>query len=436
MPDGDTVRALDHPYRRTILRLLQSGRMTYSDLFSRLEPNGGERARFNYHLRSLRNADLVQLTDSLYGLTPRGEAALVLLREVSERSGARHRPKWGSRLEERGWVRRVGDALRARTAEVRAIIPFGWLLLLVGSILLLGSYALPWLMATGYDSGTYSGIMLSGHLASHLFYSYGFLTAVAWFAWVPSLILVAVFAITSALVGRRFLWLGTSGIIILALGALLVLVVPDRLHFGTVSFTHGFTLAVIGCTLIEAGARLKAPAALVSPLRTPRPLGILLVGLGIASMVGGAFALPPGPRGLSSPIPGILVVGVGIVSTAGGFFALKSRTMAPPSAGITLMVLGALSAVGGFLGFLYGHYPHLDLYLVVMIFGVAMFVVGTVSRVRQSIASRRARPALSLSGVEGSGSGGRRQRQIRQRHSRRRAESPMASRPAPPSGSP
>lgn len=53
--------------------------MTYSDLFSRLEPDGGERAGFNYHLRSLRKADLVQLADSLYGLTPEGEAALVWL---------------------------------------------------------------------------------------------------------------------------------------------------------------------------------------------------------------------------------------------------------------------------------------------------------------------------------------------------------------------
>lgn len=98
--------------------------MTYSDLFSRLEPNGAERARFNYHLRSLRDADLVWLTGGLYRLTPKGQAALVLLKEVSE-SEARPRPKQDSRAVKRGWARRFGDALRWRGARVKAIIPIG-----------------------------------------------------------------------------------------------------------------------------------------------------------------------------------------------------------------------------------------------------------------------------------------------------------------------
>lgn len=89
--------------------------MTYSDLFNRLEPDGGERAGFNYHLRSLRNADLVWLTGGLYRLTPRGQTALVLLKEVSESEG-RPRPKQDSRELERGWARRFGDALRLSKA--------------------------------------------------------------------------------------------------------------------------------------------------------------------------------------------------------------------------------------------------------------------------------------------------------------------------------
>ena len=99
--------------------------MTYSNLFSHLEPDGGERARFNYHLRSLRNAELVRLMDSHYGLTPGGEAALVWLSQDSLRSEARPRPKRESRARERAWVRRIGDALRLRTDEANAVVPVG-----------------------------------------------------------------------------------------------------------------------------------------------------------------------------------------------------------------------------------------------------------------------------------------------------------------------
>lgn len=442
MSSADTIRALDHPYRRSILRILDGTRITYSDLFRRLEPNGGERARFNYHLRALRSADLVRLTDSLYGLTPRGEAALLLVRGVSERSEARPPPKRESRAGERGWVRKVGHALSSRAAEVKAIVPVWRVLLLVGSVFLLVGLTLPWLTATGYDYGTYSGIALTGQLVSHLgtpvfeplLGPYSLVVAFAWLGW---LILVAVLGVTSSLVTRTFSWFAISGIILLALDALLIHVAPDRLHFGSFGFEYGFFVALLGSASIVAGARLKTPAGTIAPMRTRRPLGILLVGLGLPSMVGGLFALPPGPHGLPSPIPGILLIGVGIVSTVGGLFALKSSTMAPPSPGITLMVLGTVSAVGGFLGFLYGPLPFgpappspqerwpIDLTMVSIFFGVTMFVVGLVLRVRPSIGSRPARPAVSHLREEDSGSGGRRQRQGQHRDSRRRASVPF-----------
>ncbi len=58
--------------------------MTYSDLFVGVEPEGSGRGRFNYHLKLLREADLVEVDENQYRLTPRGEAAAVLLEEGLE----------------------------------------------------------------------------------------------------------------------------------------------------------------------------------------------------------------------------------------------------------------------------------------------------------------------------------------------------------------
>ncbi len=55
--------------------------MTYSDLFANVEPEGAGRGRFNYHLKLLREADLVEVDENLYRLTSRGEAATILLEE-------------------------------------------------------------------------------------------------------------------------------------------------------------------------------------------------------------------------------------------------------------------------------------------------------------------------------------------------------------------
>ncbi len=301
---GDAIRALDHPYRQRVLKVLEKGRTTYSDLFTHLEPNGGDRGRFNYHLRSLRNADLVRLTDSLYGLTPRGEAALVLLRDVSEGSEARPRPERESRADVQGWVRRVGDALRSRAAEAYAVVPCGRVLLLVGSVLLLVSYFLPWFTVPspilgigdqylGTSTRTYYG--LDGIATLPLAFFGGGLSALLASVW---LFLVVVFGVASAIGVRRFSWFGISGILLLALAAIQMFVAAKyggiTITSGTpsVGFAYGFILAVIGSASIEAGARLKTPATQGALMRTPLPFGILLIGLGIASLVGASALCP------------------------------------------------------------------------------------------------------------------------------------------------
>ena len=131
---GDAIRALSHPYRESILKVLEEGRTTYSDLFTHLEPNGGDRGRFNYHLRSLRNADLVQLEDSQYRLTDRGKAALILLKGVSEHpefktgTGEKSRHGYGGR------ALIAGSILRTRAGLIG----------IVGGIVVLASVFLPW----------------------------------------------------------------------------------------------------------------------------------------------------------------------------------------------------------------------------------------------------------------------------------------------------
>lgn len=257
--------------------------MTYSNLFGRLEPDGGERARFNYHLRSLRNANLLQLTDSLYGLTAGGAAALALLREVSERSEKRPRPEKESTVGERGWVRGVRDALRLRTAKANTIIPVGRVLLLFGSVILLLSIFLPWFTV----SYGVSGLEVEWRVSSHnllpgtlnglrafeaIGFFGGFWYAVAAFVW---LLVVVALGISSAFVLRRFSWIGISGILVLVLSALQMLLVAEyRLRLtsslGTttsVALAYGFILAIVGSALIEMGARLKTLAPSGPPMQ-------------------------------------------------------------------------------------------------------------------------------------------------------------------------
>lgn len=79
MAPSNLIRALDHPYRQAVLRALKVGALSYSESFSRVEPQGIGRGRFNYHLKILRGAGLLQLDDGLYHLTAPGDSAVVLL---------------------------------------------------------------------------------------------------------------------------------------------------------------------------------------------------------------------------------------------------------------------------------------------------------------------------------------------------------------------
>lgn len=63
--------------------------MTYSQLFASMEPRGGGRGRFNYHLKVLREAGVIQVQESHYGLSETGEAAVSFLEEVNRESNPR-----------------------------------------------------------------------------------------------------------------------------------------------------------------------------------------------------------------------------------------------------------------------------------------------------------------------------------------------------------
>lgn len=254
----------------------------------------------------------------------------------------------------------------------KRIVPVGQVLLLVGSSLLLVSFFLPWFTVTygvsgsnneALPAGSYDGLDAIGVLG--IFGGYVFTYAA--FVW---LILVAVFGVTSVLVVRKFSWFGISGILVLVMSAIQMFFVAISVGlwytFGTpsIGFAYGFVLAVIGSAVIETGARLKTPAPKAASMRTPHSLGILLIGLGIAS-------------------------------TVGGVFALVSPTKAAASPGILLMVLGFVFAVGGLFALIYQGYSVLDMATVAMHFGVLMFVVGMVLRAKPSMVSRPALPSLS-----------------------------------------
>lgn len=145
MTGRDAISALDNPYRQKILRVLQKGRTSYSDLFSHLEPNGGARGRFNYHLRSLRNADLVRRADSRYYVTHRGEAALTLLEGVSPSTESRHRSTEDSRRSPQEPKMMDGPEMGLRLGLIAA---------LAGGTAAAAGAALPWVSP---------GVLVEGH---------------------------------------------------------------------------------------------------------------------------------------------------------------------------------------------------------------------------------------------------------------------------------
>jgi len=160
-------------------------------------------------------------------------------------------------------------------AEQKTLFPVGRVVLLVGAVLLIVSLFLPWFVIGGSQqrlpAGTYDGVGITNVLNTLAQGPYAW----AAFAW---LILVVVFGVTSAFVGRKFSMFGTSGILVLALYAILIFVAANLINQGvtsgaaTVGFAYGFFLAIIGSALIETGARLKKPAAAATPAAPASPM--------------------------------------------------------------------------------------------------------------------------------------------------------------------
>src|SRR5256712_11453519 len=173
--------------------------------------------------------------------------------------------------------RKVLDAipLVRAMAGMRAISAGGRALVVAGAALLLGSlFVLPGLAVSGtrpdLPAGT-SGGMGSRDLVNTL-------RSGPW-GWIAFLWLVVsgFLAIGIAVVGRKTRRIGTSGIAVLLLYAVLLVVAPPYLNpqalSGSVSmsFGYGFVAGVLGSALIEAGARLPRPGrGPVGRAATPR----------------------------------------------------------------------------------------------------------------------------------------------------------------------
>ncbi len=74
MAKGDVFHALKHAYRQNILRTLRRRPRTYSTLLAKVEPDGEGTGSFNYHLKVLKDAGLVEVDDGLYRTTPSGSS--------------------------------------------------------------------------------------------------------------------------------------------------------------------------------------------------------------------------------------------------------------------------------------------------------------------------------------------------------------------------
>ena len=88
MAKGDVFHALKHAQRQKTLRTLRRRPRTYSELLAKVDPGGEGSGRFNYHLKVLKDAGLVEVDDGLYRPTPNGFAALQLLAQAPEGTAA------------------------------------------------------------------------------------------------------------------------------------------------------------------------------------------------------------------------------------------------------------------------------------------------------------------------------------------------------------
>ena len=161
--------------------------------------------------------------------------------------------------------RKVLDAipLVRAMAGMRAISAGGRALVVAGAALLLGSlFVLPWFAVSGtrpdLPAGTYGGMGSTDLVNTLLSGPWGWIA----FLW---LVVSAFLAIGIAVVGRKTRRIGTSGIVVLLLYAVLLVVAPPYLNpqassgSVSVSFGYGFVAGVLGSALIEAGARWPRP---------------------------------------------------------------------------------------------------------------------------------------------------------------------------------
>ncbi len=161
--------------------------------------------------------------------------------------------------------RKVLDAipLVRAMAGMRAISAGGRALVVAGAALLLGSlFVLPWFAVSGtrpdLPAGTYGGMGSTDLVNTLLSGPWGWIA----FLW---LVVSAFLAIGIAVVGRKTRRIGTSGIAVLLLYAVLLVVAPPYLNpqassgSVSVSFGYGFVAGVLGSALIEAGARWPRP---------------------------------------------------------------------------------------------------------------------------------------------------------------------------------
>jgi len=144
------------------------------------------------------------------------------------------------------------------------VSPAARVLLVVGAVvLLLSLFLVPWFTVTGsraeLPAGTYTGVGTT-ELLNGLAKGPWAWIAFAWF------IVSAIAAIAVAAVGRRTHNLGTSGILVLVLYAILLLVAANLVNQQAsganagIGFEYGFVAAVVGSALIEAGSRFPVPA--------------------------------------------------------------------------------------------------------------------------------------------------------------------------------
>src|SRR3989442_14033436 len=147
---------------------------------------------------------------------------------------------------------------------MRAISAGGRALLVAGAGVLLGSlFVLPWFAVSGtrpdLPAGTYGGMGSTELVNALLSGPWGWIA----FLW---LVVSAFLAIGIAVVGRKTRRIGTSGIVVLLLYAVLLVVAPPYLNpqassaAVSVSFGYGFVAGVLGSALIEAGGPWPPPA--------------------------------------------------------------------------------------------------------------------------------------------------------------------------------